>query len=528
MATATDPVPAPAGAATAAPEVTQREYVARIRQLTLWVVAIGFVARLFRYALDGSIWNDEAAVALNLLRRDFEGLTHALDERQVAPVLFLWTERAVMLALGSSGLALRLVPLLFGLAGLALYWDFSRRAARPTAAAFAIGIVAVARWPVMMSSTLKPYTADMLCSTLLMALAVRWRQNPERSWPLVALSLVVPFCLGMSYPTVFVAGAVSLYLLPAVRQQRDRRSVALFACYNLAALAGFVAVYALVLRQAGDPQTADLKEFMRVYWKHGFPPAAPLDFFWWAVKIHTGRLMSFPWGDGNGGSTLTALLFLTGVWACFRSGNRSLLVLCLTPFALNFAAAVLRQYPYGACTRLSMHLAPAICLMIGTGLAHLVEAIPLLRKRLAGATTVLVMFALFGAGEMIADACKPHREPYGRWMQGLYRELEPQLLPGDTIVYRCPIPNQRETFDWYAGRLAESAISLGPTATTGRVWVIVVTTTAPGHDHERDLVAGLGGRWRTVTRTEYTTVPVSHGHANIYGIVHALERSDPE
>ncbi|WP_439621421.1 glycosyltransferase family 39 protein [Gemmata sp.] len=528
MATAADPVPAPAGAASAAPEVTPRGYVARLRQLTLWVVGVGVVARLFRYALDGSIWNDEAAVALNLLRRDFEGLTHALDERQVAPVLFLWAERAVMLLLGNSGLALRLVPLLFGLAGLVVYWDFARRAARPTAAAFAIGIVAVARWPVMMSSTLKPYTADMLCSTLLMALAVRWRQNPERAWPLVALALVVPFCLGLSYPTVFVAGAVSLYLLPAVWQRRDRRSGALFAYYNFAALAGFVAVYALVLRQASDPPAADLKEFMRDYWKHGFPPTGPLDFVWWAVKIHTGRLMSFPWGDGNGGSTLTTLLFLTGIWACWRSGNRSLLVLCLTPFALNFAAAVLRQYPYGACTRLSMHLAPAICLMIGTGLARLVEAVPLLRKRLAAATTVLVVFALFGAGEMIADACKPHREQYGRWMQGLYRELEPKLRPGDTVVYRCPIPNQRETFDWYVGRVAERAASMGPTAGTGRVWVIVVTATAPGYDHERELVAGLGDDWRTVTRTEYMTVPVSRGHATIHGVVHCLERSDPE
>ncbi|VTT98398.1 Uncharacterized protein OS=Chroococcidiopsis thermalis PCC 7203 GN=Chro_5069 PE=4 SV=1: PMT_2 [Gemmataceae bacterium] len=528
MSASAGPSTAPEGCAHAPTEVTQREYVTRLRQLTVWVVGVGVLARLFRYALDGSIWNDEAAVALNLLRRDFGGLTHALDERQVAPVLFLWAERAVMLVLGSSGLALRLLPLLFGLAGLALYWDFARRAARPTAAAFAIGIVAVARWPVMMSSTLKPYTADMLCSTLLMALAVRWRQNPERSLPLVALSLVVPFCLGISYPTVFVAGAVSLYLLPAVWQQRDRRSVALFACYNLAALSGFVAVYALVLRQAGDPQTADLKEFMRAYWKHGFPPAGPLDFIWWAVKIHTGRLMSFPWGDGNGGSTLTALLFLTGVWACWRSGNRSLLVLCLMPFALNFAAAVLRQYPYGACTRLSMHLAPAICLMIGTGLAHLVESVPQLRKRLAAATAVLVVFALFGAGEMIADACKPHREPYGRWMQGLYRELEPQLRPGDTVVYRCPIPNQRETFDWYAGRVAERAASLGSATGSGRVWVIVVTATTPGYDLERELVAGLGGAWKTVSRTEYTTVPISRGHANIYGIVHALERSDPE
>ncbi|MBA4186527.1 MAG: hypothetical protein C0467_00770 [Planctomycetaceae bacterium] len=508
-------------------ELSRRDYVRQLRRMTTWLIALGLCARLFRYLLSGSIWNDEAAVALNIIRRDFEGLTHALDEMQVAPIFFLWAERAVLLVLGSSEHAMRFVPCLFGLGGLIVFWDFARRVVPPPAAAFAIGIMAVARWPVMMSSTIKPYTADMFCSTLLMALAVRWRQQPDRLWPLVALAAVVPFTLGMSYPTVFVAGSVSVYLLPAVWRCPDRRVTALFAGYNVMMLAAFAVVFSLVLRQGADPQAAALKEFMRTYWKHGFPPGGVPDFIWWSVKIHTGRLMSYPWGDGNGGSTLTCLLFLTGVWSCVRSDNRYILLLCLTPFALNFVAAALGQYPYGACTRLSMHLAPSICLLIGCGISRILETVSSLERRLRWTRGVFVVLGLFGIAEMVADAVKPHREFYGRWMQRMTLDLERQLEPGDEIAFRCPIPKQRETLDWYMARFGERVSWHGPTVThpdTLRVWLIVITVQEPAEQIETKFRSTLGQEWVSVSRTEHQIQANEAERWTIKCVVHCLAR----
>ncbi|MFO0823482.1 MAG: glycosyltransferase family 39 protein [Gemmataceae bacterium] len=510
------------------PKLSRREYVHSLQRLTVWLVGVGLLARLFRYLLDGSIWNDEAAVALNILRRDFEGLTHALDEKQVAPILFLWSQRLVMLTLGSSEWAMRLLPLLFGLGGLLLFWDLARRLLPPTAASLAVGVMAVARWPVLMSGTLKPYTADMFCSTLLMLLAVRWRHKPDRLWPLVAMVCLVPFALGMSYPTVFVAGAMSVYLLPAIWRSDDRRAKVLFVAYNAALVAAFGVVLALVLRQAADPQTAELKQFMRAYWKHGFPPFNPLDFVWWFVKIHTGRLMSFPYGDGNGGSTLPFLVFATGVWASWKTQNRSLLVLCLTPFALNFLASVLRQYPYGACTRLSMHLAPAICFMVGVGFAHLLESVADLGKRRQWAMGIFGLLFAIGIGQVLVDAYKPHREIYGRWMQDLSRDLETKLQPGDEIAYRSPIEGQRETFDWYMARFGERVSWQGPPVVrsdTKRVWLIVLRTKEPGHDEEAELLAALGSGWETVSRREEMVQAATRNCCAVYGTVHCLART---
>ena len=57
----------------------------------LWLVlALGVAWRLARYALRMPLWGDEAALALNLLDRDFAGLLAPLANAQVSPVLFLW------------------------------------------------------------------------------------------------------------------------------------------------------------------------------------------------------------------------------------------------------------------------------------------------------------------------------------------------------------------------------------------------------------------------------------------------------
>jgi hypothetical protein len=76
----------------------------------------------------------------------------------------------------------------------------------------------------------------------------------------------------------------------------------------------------------------------------------------------------------NGASALTTILALVGLAQLVRRPNqRTLAILLLAPFVLNFLAALMHKYPYGGCCRLAQHLAPAICMMAGWGLAWGVE-----------------------------------------------------------------------------------------------------------------------------------------------------------
>jgi len=144
--------------------------------------------------------------------------------------------------------------------------------------------------------------------------------------------------------------------------------------------------------------------------------------------------MAIPVGDKNGGSIVTALLFAFGVWSWWKGGRRSLVVLFLTPFALNLLAAAMHLYPYGV-GRLSQHLVPAICLLAGTGLAVLLQRFvhsDAFRMRWAvGVSAALAFCAVAG---IVMDVVRPYRDPETRWLQQLAGAILVRLQPGDQLV----------------------------------------------------------------------------------------------
>src|SRR5215831_5380695 len=73
------------------------------RQLDHWVLAfviLGLAARCVRYFLRFPLWEDECFLCVNLIDRDFRGLIQPLNYHQVAPLLFLWMQLAVVKLLG--------------------------------------------------------------------------------------------------------------------------------------------------------------------------------------------------------------------------------------------------------------------------------------------------------------------------------------------------------------------------------------------------------------------------------------------
>src|SRR5689334_12552637 len=180
-------------------------------------VGLGVVLRVIPWARNPPLWQDEAALVLNVIRLDFTGYFGPLLHHQAAPPLFLAMERIARLTLGDSEAALRLPVLLLGCVSLVLFAVLARRVLEPIPAAVAVGLFAVSDRLVWHATEVKPYAVDALVAVL-----VAWGYVRSRHWSLTAQcalwAIALPILVWFSYPTCFVAGGLLLALLPDARR----------------------------------------------------------------------------------------------------------------------------------------------------------------------------------------------------------------------------------------------------------------------------------------------------------------------
>jgi len=507
-----------------------------LRRLALAVVVVGLVWRFTRYLLRFPVWVDESMLLVNYFSKSYLDVLGPIDNCQVAPLLFHWIELTAVRCLGTSELAVRFPAFLSCLGSLLLFWQLTRLTLPPLARTVAIAIFSVSIWPVTMGSNTKPYASDLLFSLLLIIPTVAWLRDPSRFWPLVFLSAIVPVALIGSYPAVFVAGAVSLALLPVVWRGHDRKTIALFALYNLMLVGTFAAHYLIVGRthlasRIGDTTTA---VGMDRYWQDGFPPLAPFAFLKWFVLAHTGQFAAYPLGAVNGGSIVTVLMALVGVRHLYRHGQRGLVTMFAGTLGLGFVAALFHKYPHGANCRLAQHLAPYWCLLAGLGVAVLIGRLAASRARWKATLTVCGVLAAIGIGGTVRDVLRPYRDEGALWARQIIGDL--MARAGDDPVLAVQAPgNLNAVLYWQLGSCGEQ-VTWGPAidwqqAARQRSSLWVFSYGPPTGDEQARLEASLqqtGQHWRCVewkpSLLQHDGKDVGNEHCRVYHWVREQEQ----
>lgn len=186
-----------------------------------------------------------------------------------------------------------------------------------------------------------------------------------------------------------------------------------WALYNVVLLASVIAMLAIAARAQSQAELG----YMRNYWKDNLPAiTAPWEILRWLLLTHTGDLLAIPLGGERGASTLSFLMVAVGVAALVRQRRRMLLVLCLAPPVLNMAAALLGRFPYGGHVKFSQYLAPAICILLGSGGAALaaraLRESPISNGRAVpsrGLRIALVLLAILPLGVIVRDFAMPYK-----------------------------------------------------------------------------------------------------------------------
>ena len=416
---------------------------ARRRRLLLFVaLLVGTLLRLMQYGVNRALWLDEALVSQSVrLRGVADLLTRPLDYGQTAPPGFLLLQKAATAALGTGEYALRLVPLLAGLAALLWFPRVARRYVTHPALPLAVALFALAPFLVYYSSEAKQYALDVLASVAILACAaaVHHRATPRA---LAVFGLVGVAAVWVSQPAVFMLAGTGLVLgVDALRRGERRRIMGLMAI-GAAWAASFAGAYALSRNALSDPA------YMHAFWRAGFPDG-PL----WLPRSLL-RMFREPLGVFGEDPTPLSLLqtwagaaaFAFGAWWMARH-RRTRLALLLAPGAMALAAAALRLYPFAAdytsAGRVLLFLLPSLVLVVAEGTVRLGRAMG------GGAGPVVAAalgVALLAPSLMYAGAQVPHvRAEVKPLLEYAAQERE----PGDVLYVHYA---GRAPFLYYAPR----------------------------------------------------------------------------
>ena len=365
---------------------------AQVSCLILLLVT-GAVLRAAPFLLDRSLWLDEAKLALNVLDRSPAQLFRPLDYDQAAPVGFLLLEKQAVMAFGEGERALRLVPLLAGVASLWLFFVVARRWLSPAETLLALALFALAQPLVYYATEVKQYSTDVF-----VALALLWAAGraldarPHAKWALVPAGVLGVW---LSHPAVFVAAGAGLTLVLSAWLRGDRRRAFLLAAVAAAWAASFVADYAFVLSRS-DP-----KGFLVRFWADGFPTLPPrsLADLLWPLRTFFGFFVD-PAGLGLAG--LAAAAFVLGCVRYARSEPR-VLALLVSPGLLTLLAALTHRYPfptsgsldsYPLPGRVVLFLVPEAMILVAAGIGGVARTADRDQRVLAGVMARFLLVSL--------------------------------------------------------------------------------------------------------------------------------------
>jgi 4-amino-4-deoxy-L-arabinose transferase-like glycosyltransferase len=357
----------------------------RIRSAVNWtwlprvMILIGVVLRVAHYAVNRSLWLDESALALNIANRSWEQLWLPLDYNQGAPIGFLLIEKLAVQLLGNNEFALRLVPLLSGVAVLVLFYAIAKRSVRASTALIGLGLVVVSSQLIYYSAEVKQYSSDAAIGLLLIGIVLYAEQKPTSIWRAILRGLSGAAAMWFSHPAVFVLAGLGTGLLVFRWRAHDKRAIGTLVLSGLMWGISFGILYVVSLASLSR------NSVLNNYWKSGFMPLAVTQWRWY-LDTFLG-MFDNPVGLPLAG--LAAVCFVAGAAALWRN-DRKLLALLMLPLLATLAASAVRLHPFSG--RLILFLVPLIAIVIAEGVMQLHT---LTRNQFAvvGVAVIVLLFA---------------------------------------------------------------------------------------------------------------------------------------
>lgn len=337
----------------------------------LWIIiSVGIILRLIRYLYNPSLWFDEAANATYFLEQNITDFIHPSPLNiQSSPVGFLILVKGATQLFGSSEYALKLIPLLYGISALFLFYWVARYYIKPKAVPIALGLFAILDPMVYFSSELKAYSGD-LAIALSLYLATSYMQSRKITnyhalffgfWGVIAI-----WC---SNPAVFILTGIGITFTIFYSMNKEwavlKKLSFSFALWALS----FLTYYFTFVRQVminfstltnNDLFWAKQKAFMPL------PPRSLSDIQWFLE--FPSMILNHPIGVTFTG--LALFTFIVGAVVLYKEQKDRFFIFVL-PVIITLLASSFKMYAFASAQIL--FITPAVLLFIAEGVEHIRE-----------------------------------------------------------------------------------------------------------------------------------------------------------
>jgi hypothetical protein len=315
------------------------------------------------------LWFDESRNALGIISWSFSELVSpAPDQTLSLPVGFLMLEKLAVQTLGYSEYALRLIPLLFGITSLFLFYKVARQYIKPKAIPVALGLFAVLNPLVDLSSGLKPYTGDVAIALLLYAVTIYTQSRKLNALQVILLGGLGATIIWFSHPSVFILAGIGITLSVSCLVKKEWSKMRGLLVIFLIWVSGFLAVYLIYTRSLMSNFTLTNNNI--VWMKHKafmpFPPLSLSDIQWF-IDLPL-RIFVFPVGLTFSG--IATLAFIAGCITIFLEKKEYFFIL-ISPLIITLLASGLNKYVFSQ--EPILFLVPFILLFIAEGTEYIRE-----------------------------------------------------------------------------------------------------------------------------------------------------------
>ena len=374
-----------------------------------------------------SLWLDEAWVANAITKTSGSEL---IKSSLTAPLFFVFSTHFIISLFRNNKFFLRLLPCLFGIGTLIIFYLIMRKHAGKTATLLSLLMLSFSYNFVHYSQELKQYTGAMFFTILLVYSCERVVIfNKTGGW--VALLFLSIIGVGFDHSIFFIIPTVFLALFISFPFSQSWKKLLGYGCI---VSASSVLLFLLHIRH----QISQNIDSIQSYWLPYYPKLSSLPTFieWLLSSIKKiFDFFSLPYFP------LSLIIIIAGLSLYYKRSHKRFLVYILLPLILVLGASFLQRYPFGG-SRLMLFVLPLLYLSWGKGLDFIFMKLG--RSRLFLPLLVAVIFLVVSPVSNFVEMAKnPLRLEE---MRPLLREMQTHVKSQDKIyVYYGAV----EAFKYY-------------------------------------------------------------------------------